>query len=315
MPSNLGTAPVHRSEASVQSGSSGRTIRPMPPTALHQRTLSTELTPDEHLEIGIQTHSSGNLNKSTYHLRLAARAGLPTAMLLYALACRHGWGMRPNQEEGVSWLRRAIESSGLEFGAVEATVNTTTDPASSSSSSATEAQERQNRRAQFALAIYELGISYMNGWGCSKDKHLALRCYEVAASWGDCDALAEAGFCYTQGMGCKKDLKKAAALYRKAAEAGMSMAGNSWIYKAKYVEGAPSLEELGRGGLGTGSGNGAGGKGKSPEKVRHLQQQQHGSMQRREESPGLDARLRDPKERPTQRARGRSIWGRKKEKA
>ncbi|KAI6890931.1 hypothetical protein KC355_g21249, partial [Hortaea werneckii] len=116
MPSNLGTAPVHRSEASVQSGSTGRTIRPMPPTALHQRALSTELTPDEHLEIGIQTHSSGNLNKSTYHLRLAARAGLPTAMLLYALACRHGWGMRPNQEEGVSWLRRAIESSGLEFG-------------------------------------------------------------------------------------------------------------------------------------------------------------------------------------------------------
>ncbi|KAI7592192.1 hypothetical protein KC316_g2439 [Hortaea werneckii] len=322
MPSNLGTAPVHRSEASVQSGSTGRTIRPMPPTALHQRALSTELTPDEHLEIGIQTHSSGNLNKSTYHLRLAARAGLPTAMLLYALACRHGWGMRPNQEEGVSWLRRAIESSGLEFGDVEATVSnvaqrTASGPSSSdsTSASATEAQERKNRRAQFALAIYELGISYMNGWGCSKDKTLALRCYEVAGSWGDCDALAEAGFCYTQGMGCKKDLKKAAALYRKAAEGGMSMAGNSWIYKPKYMEDAPSLEELGKGGLGPGAGSGgSAGKGKSPEKSR--QQLQRQGTPKREESPG-DFRLRDPKEkeRPTQRARGRSIWGRKKEKA
>ncbi|KAI7186320.1 hypothetical protein KC324_g7173, partial [Hortaea werneckii] len=178
--------------------------------------------------------------------------------------------------------------------------------------SATEAQERKNRRAQFALAIYELGISYMNGWGCSKDKTLALRCYEVAASWGDCDALAEAGFCYTQGMGCKKDLKKAAALYRKAAEGGMSMAGNSWIYKPKYMEDAPSLEELGKGGLGAGNGGSAGGKGKSPEKSR--QQLQRQGTPKREESPG-DFRLRE-KERPTQRARGRSIWGRKnKEKA
>ena len=68
----------------------------------------------------------------------------------------------------------------------------------------------------------------MNGWGCQKDKPLAVNCYEVAGSWGDCDALAEAAYCYTQGLGVKKDMKKAAALYRKAAEGGMSMAGNSW---------------------------------------------------------------------------------------
>ena len=78
------------------------------------------------------------------------------------------------------------------------------------------------------MAVYELGISYMNGWGCQKDKPLALQCYEVAGGWGDCDALAEAGYCYTQGIGCKKDMKKAAGMYRKAADLGMSMAGNSW---------------------------------------------------------------------------------------
>ena len=74
------------------------------------------------------------------------------------------------------------------------------------------------------MAIYELGMSYMNGWGIPKDRPLAVRCFEVAGNWGDCDALAEAAFCYTQGLGCKKDLKKAAALYRRAAESGMSMA-------------------------------------------------------------------------------------------
>jgi len=60
-----------------------------------------QFTPEEHLAKGISSHEQGALQKSTYHLRIAARAGLPTAMLLYALACRHGWGMRPNQAEGV----------------------------------------------------------------------------------------------------------------------------------------------------------------------------------------------------------------------
>ena len=219
-------AAIHKSTPSVKTygtESSDRTIRA---TSSHKKSSSAELTAEEHLEIGIQTHSSGELNKSTYHLRIAAREGSPTGMLLYALACRHGWGMRPNQEEGVRWLKKAIDTSGLEVADVEQTLSAATK--TSKSDPFTEAQERKKRKAQFALAIYELGISYMNGWGCPKDKPLAVRCYEVAGSWGDCDALAEAGYCYTQGSGCKKDLKKAAALYRQAAEGGMSMAGNSW---------------------------------------------------------------------------------------
>lgn len=219
-------AALHKSTPSVKThdtSSSGRTVTP---ATTHERSGSTELTAEEHLEIGIQTHSNGELSKSTYHLRIAAREGSPTGMLLYALACRHGWGMRPNQEEGVRWLKKAVDTSGLEVADVEQTLSAASK--TPKSDPVAEAQERRKRKAQFALAIYELGISYMNGWGCTKDKPLAVRCYEVAGSWGDCDALAEAGYCYTEGVGCKKDLKKAAALYRQAADGGMSMAGNSW---------------------------------------------------------------------------------------
>jgi TPR repeat protein len=214
----------HQPTPSVQTESTDHTIRQTP---LHQRAASGELTAEEHLEIGIQAHSTGSLTKSTYHLRLAAREGLPTAMLLYALACRHGWGMRPNQEDGVMWLRKAIESSGLQVADVDQTIANASRREGKTNPVA-EAAERRKRKAQFGLAVYELGISYMNGWGCQKDKPLALQCYEVAGGWGDCDALAEAGYCYTQGIGCKKDMKKAAGLYRKAADLGMSMAGNSW---------------------------------------------------------------------------------------
>ncbi|KAI4759040.1 HCP-like protein [Aureobasidium sp. EXF-3400] len=217
---------------SIASENTNRTIRAGSHVRNSPSTDIAGLSPEQHLEKGIECHSSGSLSKSTYHLRLAARAGLPTAMLLYALACRHGWGMRPNQAEGVSWLRRAVDSAGVEF--IED---------SSSDGSQAVSKEQKARKAQFALAIYELGMSYMNGWGIPKDKPLAVRCFEIAGSWGDTDALAEAGFCYTQGVGCKKDLKKAAEFYRQAADKGMSMAGNSWIYKPKYMPDPPPWEE------------------------------------------------------------------------
>lgn len=216
---------AHRASPSVKTESTDRTIKPSP---LHQKSMSADLTPEEHLEIGIEAHDAGSTTKSTYHLRLAALAGLPTGMLLYALACRHGWGMRPNQEEGVKWLRKAIDTAGVDVADAEEKLTGAIRKSQAKMGPATDVVERKKRKAQYALAIYELGNSSMNGWGCAKDKPLAVRCYEIAGAWGDMDALAEAGFCYTQGVGCKKDLKKAALLYRKAAAGGMSMAGNSW---------------------------------------------------------------------------------------
>ena len=91
-----------------------------------------------------------------------------------------------------------------------------------------DAAGRSTRKEQFALRVGELGVSHMNGRGIEQDKALALRCFEIAASWGDADAMAEAGFCYAQAVGCRKDLMKAARYYRSAEARGMSMVGNSW---------------------------------------------------------------------------------------
>lgn len=97
--------------------------------------------------------------------------GSPTGMLLYALACRHGWGMRPNQQEGVQWLRKAAESASVEIAEEEEQAK---------EGKAVDYTERKTRKAQFALSIYELGVSHMNGWGIEQDKALALRCFEIA---------------------------------------------------------------------------------------------------------------------------------------
>jgi hypothetical protein len=129
------------------------------------------LSAEEHLAKGIECHERGSLNESSYHLRLAARQNHPTAMLLYALACRHGWGVRANQKEAVQWLRKAVDFASLEVADDE-------DP--SKDGKAVDFLEKKTRKAQFALSIYELGVSHMNGWGIEQDKALALRCFEIA---------------------------------------------------------------------------------------------------------------------------------------
>ena len=197
------------SSASTRSGS---TIKSRPRRAVVN---SMDLSAEDHLAKGIESHERGDVKESTYHFRLAAKQNLPTAMLLYALACRHGWGMRPNPQEAVQWLRKAADSASLEI-------------ADEKDANPADLLEQKTKRAQFALSIYELGVSHMNGWGIEQDKSLALRCFEIAGNWGDADAMAEAGFCYAQGQGCKKDLKKAAKYYRMAEAKGMSMVGNSW---------------------------------------------------------------------------------------
>lgn len=204
-------------DETVSSADSASTLRPQTATTQATQTPSTALTADDHVTKGIELHEAGSLNESTYHLRIAAKQNNPTGMLLYALACRHGWGMRPNQQEGVRWLRKAVDSVGLEM---------LENPDAPGASKAKELQKAY--RAQFALSIYELGVSHLNGWGIEQDKSLALRCFEIAGQWGDVDAMAEAGFCYAEGVGCKKDMKKAARFYREAESKGMNMVGNSW---------------------------------------------------------------------------------------
>ena len=202
---------------------SGSTIKPS--SHHHKSSPSVEVvSAEDHLAKGIALHERGEIKESTYHLRIAAKANLPTAMLLYALACRHGWGMRPNPKEGVMWLRKAADCASLE-------IATSDDDGKNQG----DVIGRKTRRAQFAYAIYELGISHMNGLGIEQDKTLALRCFEIAANWGDVDAMAEAGFCYAEAQGCRKDLRKAARYYKMAEAKGMSMVGNSWYVCSRYL--------------------------------------------------------------------------------
>ncbi|KAI5786401.1 hypothetical protein DFH27DRAFT_615187 [Peziza echinospora] len=197
---------------------------PRPTSSKENLAPSSALTPEEHVNLGIECHEKGSLQQSSYHLRCAANAGHPTGMLLYALSLRHGWGMKANPKEAIDWLKKVIHLAGEDIN------NSDMD------ASTMDFFEKKGRKAQFALSVYELGMCHLNGWGTDVDKAYALKCFEIAGKWGDADALSEAGYCYYHGVGTKKDLKKSARYYRMAESKGVNMVGNSWIWKEKYLD-------------------------------------------------------------------------------
>ncbi|KAG0251349.1 hypothetical protein BG011_007707 [Mortierella polycephala] len=89
-------------------------------------------------------------------------------------------------------------------------------------------------RKELVMALYELGMSYLKGWGVPKDKSVAFTYFKIASDLGDPDSQNETALCYYQGIGIEKNAFEAAKYYRMAAAQGASQMGNSWIWKPKY---------------------------------------------------------------------------------
>lgn len=210
---------------------------------LRLKGLNNALTLEEQVSLGIIYHENGNLRESSYHWQCAAAKGDPTGMLLYGLALRHGWGIRQNPEEAFKCLRKAIGPT-VDNNSLEDLLknNVSQDLQDKLMRDASEASSDKGKgrvkKAQIALALYELGMCYLNSWGVYKDEDMALRCFELAGSMGDVDALCEAASLWMKNgpKGRKKNLQRAAKLYRTAGEKGASMVSNSWIYKDKYMD-------------------------------------------------------------------------------
>ncbi|KAF9997872.1 hypothetical protein BGZ79_008421 [Entomortierella chlamydospora] len=89
-------------------------------------------------------------------------------------------------------------------------------------------------RNELVMALYELGMSYLKGWGVTKDKAVGFTYFKIAADLGDADSQNETALCYYEGIGVEKDMYESARYYRMAASQGATQLGNSWIWKPKY---------------------------------------------------------------------------------
>ncbi|KAI8073201.1 hypothetical protein BC940DRAFT_290781 [Gongronella butleri] len=187
----------------------------VPPTP-HQ---NPQVDPVEAMvQAGIQCHESGQLEKATECFRQAAAKDSPMGMFLYGVSLRHGWGCKKSEHLAFQYLQKAAEHAVLDLNSLSNTVN------------------RSATKGELIIAIYEMGVSFRHGWGCKKNKETAVHFFKIAADLGDPDAQNDLGFCYHHGHGVKKDLHLAAKYYRLADKQGHGLLGNSWIYKAKYLE-------------------------------------------------------------------------------
>ncbi|ORY81932.1 hypothetical protein BCR37DRAFT_24215 [Protomyces lactucae-debilis] len=176
------------------------------------------LSPDDHVDLGIEQHEKNMLPQSTHHFRKAAEAGDPVGCLLYGLALRHGWGCRADVDRSLVYLEQAAQAAS---DTVHASMRRSM-------------MAGKNLGAELAVAMFEIGMSYRNGWGVAADKKRAVEYFELASAWGDADAMIVLGDLYLRGDGCKKDKRRAAQILRAAEAKGKRDVGNSWIYKSKY---------------------------------------------------------------------------------
>ncbi|KAI9490597.1 hypothetical protein BDB00DRAFT_916104 [Zychaea mexicana] len=185
---------------------------------------------DHHVQKGIEYHELGALEQATHQFRIAAKEGSPIGMLLYGLSLRHGWGCRANSTLAFQYLQKAAEHA--------------VDGLQKSSEGKTKMDALlQSRKGELVLAIYELGVSFDQGWGTARSRETAFYYFKIAAQLGDADAQNEVGRCYYDGYGTKKDVYQAAKYYRLAAAQGRGLMGNSWIYKSKYDSVASTVDD------------------------------------------------------------------------
>ncbi|KAF9573725.1 hypothetical protein EC968_008125 [Mortierella alpina] len=255
------------SASSQQKKTESRMSQPPAPrilTPAQQR----EAEADANIQKAIELHENNKLEEATHHFWLAAQSENPLGQLMYGLSLRHGWGCKPNPTEALLFLQRAAEYAMgelNELGPVQprGSSSAATSAAPSSSTDKTQQPDQQQvshqksnsnptqqtlrrmgsmdrttamitARKELVMALYELGMSYLKGWGVTKDKSVAFTYFKIAADLGDADSQNETAMCYYEGIGTDKDMFQSAKYYRMAAAQGASQLGNSWIWKPKY---------------------------------------------------------------------------------
>ncbi|KAL0076135.1 hypothetical protein F4703DRAFT_1323060 [Phycomyces blakesleeanus] len=183
----------------------------------NKKQLGIDRQVDTHVQKGIECHELGQLEKATHFFRLAAKQGSPIGMFLYGISLRHGWGCQLNGSLAFHYLQKAAEHAVDELLQLHGMNN-----------------NALASKGELIMAIYELGVSFQQGWGVPKNRETAFYYFKIAAELGDADGQNDVAHCYYNGHGVKKDLFQAAKYYRLAAAQGHGILGNSWIFKPKY---------------------------------------------------------------------------------
>ncbi|KAG0313627.1 hypothetical protein BGZ99_008680 [Dissophora globulifera] len=255
-------------EAQRQNLAKAKKSSQLPPNVAAQvltKAQQREAEADAYIQRGIELHEEGQLEQATYYFGLAAKSENPLGQLMYGLSLRHGWGCAPNPKEAIIYLQRAAAFAMNELKELMPGSHANIKAIQHQQQQYQQQQQRQqqqqqqNTSAQFfqpqplqrmgtidrqsalltarrelVMALYELGMSFLKGWGVQKDRTTAFHYFKLAADLGDADSQNETGQCFLDGVGTDKNVFEAARYFRLASSQGASQFGDSWIWKPKY---------------------------------------------------------------------------------
>ncbi|KAI8825605.1 uncharacterized protein EV422DRAFT_513494 [Fimicolochytrium jonesii] len=230
--------PIHSSSGSASGSASGlhfeNTVAlpaplPPPPTLSSAPPIPGDgsVDPEDPLQIAIFYHEQNVLDVAAYYFSVAAARGHPVGLFMYAMSMRHGWGCPKDEVEAVQLLQKAAETAVMDL-------NMGVGSGRSNKGSQSASALKKVATTELTLAIYELAMSFKQGWGVPKSKTTSVYYLAIAAQLGDVDAQQELGECYLRGDGVKRDKKVAAKWFREAEKQGAKMVSMQWIWKDKY---------------------------------------------------------------------------------
>ncbi|ODV93366.1 hypothetical protein PACTADRAFT_77709 [Pachysolen tannophilus NRRL Y-2460] len=188
--------------------------------------LEKTITPEQRVSLAISLKKQGNAEEASYQLKLAANQGNKDAMLLYGLSLRYGYGVRRNEKVSFSWLCKGVdvdsESKDFEFEVDPSTLTTQDFP--------------QKPLEPLSSTLFEVGKSYINGWGTERDENYGIKFIEKSAALGFIEAMVEsAKFWATKGPNRKKDISRSETWFKLVKSFGVKLEGHDWVYKSKYI--------------------------------------------------------------------------------
>lgn len=254
--------------------SSGRPIYPTPSnTPLGSDVLTPETR--TNLALKLRTMGNHREASYQLQISANPPYNYPRAMYLYSMALRFGNGVKQNDRHAVKWLCKCVITSPSynhssehlfkmierlnalspedliklilnQLKSLDDALHNGEDPfyvydkfrALPKAQIAKMAAATKNQTDILAQAYHELGQTLINGWGlATKDEENGIKLLSKAGALGNTASMIELGEIWnTKTKYHKKDHNKAAAWLRASEIFGVSLIGNSWIYKEKYMQ-------------------------------------------------------------------------------
>lgn len=164
-----------------------------------------------------RTENPKRLMKDTFlHFKEHAEEGDPSAMYIYALMLRAGYGVPQDLPGSVNWFKAAAKK-GHSGGQYNAGLMLRNGIGAQQNLQAAAFFYKQAADQNNAKAAFNLGLLYLHGYGVNKNEENAAHCFKLAADLGDSSGQANFGLMLKKGLGVEKNAKMAVEMFEMSA--------------------------------------------------------------------------------------------------